>query len=228
MNAHGSNRVFEVLLVVGSPLLLAIVEVAHPQPHDLLNLDVRTWQAVHYAQIALFPLVAFAVAWWVRGQSGVLAAICRVAMFVFGATWTAWDAVAGVATGILVTAARNSGAPESWRPLIDALWSHPIIGGGGVSLFAVLGSVALSVGAVAAGMVMKRSGVSWGPIAVLVICSFGVAIFRTHAWPGGPVTFGGIAIAGAWSLWERTRRARVGIEAAAQQARAADAPSSRG
>ena len=80
-----------------------------------------------------------------------------------------------------------------------------VMGGGRASLLAVMGSVALSVGAVAAGVVLRRSGHSWGPIAVLVICSFGIAVFRTHAWPGGPLTFGGIAVAGAWVLWERSR-----------------------
>jgi len=199
------HKGLEWALVVGAPLSLAIVEIFHPHPHDLLRLDVRTWLAVHYAQIALFPLAALAVAWWARGQSGSAAALCRVAMFVFGASWTAWDAVAGVATGILVGAANGSNAPEAWRATLDALWSHPVMGGG-VSLFAVGGSVALSVGALAAGAVLRRGGHSWGPIALLAISSFGIALFKTHAWPGGPLTFGGIAAAHAWLLWERGRR----------------------
>jgi hypothetical protein len=205
MNVHRSHPVLEMALVVGSPLLLAVVEVIHPHLHDFSTLDVHAWLAVHYAQIALFPLTALALAWWVRGEAGVAAAICRVAMFVFAASWTAWDAVAGVATGILVSAARGSGTPEVWRAPIDAIWLHPIMGGGGVPLLGVAGSLALSVGAVAAAVVMKRRGHSWAPLAVFAICSFGIGIFRTHAWPGGPLTFGGIAIASAWLLWERAR-----------------------
>jgi hypothetical protein len=58
----------DTLLVVGAPLLLAVIEIIHPQPHDLLKLHVRTWLAVHYAQIALFPLSALAVAWWVPSR----------------------------------------------------------------------------------------------------------------------------------------------------------------
>jgi hypothetical protein len=53
----------ESSLIMGAPLLLALVELLHPQPHDLLKLDVRMWLAVHYAQIALFPLAALAIAW---------------------------------------------------------------------------------------------------------------------------------------------------------------------
>ncbi len=68
--------------------------------------------------------------------------------------------------------------------------------------FAVLGAVALSVGAIAAGVTLKRAGYSWPPVAVLVASSFGITIFQTHAWPGGPVTFGGFALASAWLLRE--------------------------
>jgi CheY-like chemotaxis protein len=48
-------------LSVGAPLLLAVVELFHPHPGDVLSLDVQTWLAVHYAQILLFPLSALAV-----------------------------------------------------------------------------------------------------------------------------------------------------------------------
>jgi len=201
MHACSSSR-FGRTLVVGAPALLAIVEVFHPQPDDLLTIDLTFWLAVHYAQIALFPLLALAVAWLVRGQAGVAATLCRVAMFVLGASWTAWDAVAGVSIGLLSRAARRSGAPEAWRAPIDAIWLDPITGGA-TALLPVLGSVALSVGAVAAAVVLRRSGHSWGPLAVLVISTFGIAVFGTHAWPGGPLTFGGMAIAAAWLLREQ-------------------------
>ena len=125
-----------------------------------------------------------------------------VALFVFAASWTAWDAVAGVTTGILVQAAQHSGTPDAWTAPIEAIWLHPIMGGTGSPLLAILGSVALSIGAVAAGVVLKRAGHGWVPIVILAISSFGIAIFKTHAWPGGPFTFGGIAIANAWLLWE--------------------------
>jgi hypothetical protein len=32
---------------VTAPLILAIVELFHPHPHDLLNLDLTRWMAVH-------------------------------------------------------------------------------------------------------------------------------------------------------------------------------------
>jgi len=205
---HVHRRFPLAILIVGAPLALALLEVFHPHPGDLLALDVKTWLAVHYAQILLFPLSAVAVALLVRGREDVAAAVCRVAMFVFAASYVAFDTAAGVVTGILVDAARASGAPEAWRAPIDAVWAHPIVGGsplGAPPFLAVLGSAALSFGAVAAAVSLKRAGRSWGPVALLALSSFGIALFKTHAWPGGPLTFGGIAAAAAWLEWEGTR-----------------------
>jgi uncharacterized protein YhhL (DUF1145 family) len=197
---------WEIALAVGAPFILAVVEIFHPHPHDLLKVDLPAWLFVHYAQILLFPLSALAVATLVKRQTGVAATICRLSMFVFGVAYTAFDTAAGLVTGILVKAAHLSGRPDTWRPAIDAVWTHPIVGGAPAPLFAVLGSVALSIGAVAAAVIFKRSGNSWTPVLLLVISSFGIAVFRTHAWPGGPLTFGGIALASAWLLWEKRAR----------------------
>ena len=135
--------------------------------------------------------------------------LCRICMFLFGVAYTVFDTAAGLVTGILVKAAKLSSSPEAWRPAIDTVWTHPIVGGAPAPFLAVFGSVALSIGTVAAAATFKRSGSSWIPVLLLVISSFGIAVFKTHAWPGGPLTFGGIAIASAWLLWEKRRHARL-------------------
>ena len=194
------------LLAVGAPLALAVLEVFHPHPRDLA-LDVRTWLVVHYAQIVLFPLSAVAVVLLLRGRDDFGAAICRIGMFLFAVSYVAFDTAAGVVTGILVGAAQKSGAPDAWGSAIDAVWLHPIVGGspsGPPPFLAVLGSVALSIGAIGAAVSLKRAGRSWPPVILLAISTFGIAAFKTHAWPGGPVTFGGIAAAAAWLEWEAT------------------------
>ena len=84
------------VVIVGAPLLLAFVEWFHPHPHVLLQLDVRTWLAVHYLQIPLFPLTALAIALLVHGLADIAAAVCRVAMFVFAVSFIAFDTAAGV------------------------------------------------------------------------------------------------------------------------------------
>ena len=209
MNSFSRQTAWGFALSVGAPLLLAVVELFHPHPGDVLSLDVQTWLAVHYAQILLFPLSALAVTALIRDQAGIASAFCRVAMFLFAVSYVAFDTAAGVVTGILVDTAQKSPNPEGWRGAIDAIWTNPVIGGSALlaaPFLAVLGSVALSVGTVSAAVALKRAGSSWGPISLLAIAGFGIGIFKTHAWPGGPLTFGGIAIAAGWILWERNSR----------------------
>jgi len=116
---------------------------------------------------------------------------------------------AGVVTGILIKAAHKSGTPDAWRASIDAVWTHPVMGGSPLlvppPILAVLGGVALSVGTVAAGVSLKRAGSSWAPVVLLALAGFGISVFRTHAWPGGPLTFCGLAVAGGWLLGERAK-----------------------
>ena len=90
---------FNIALVVSAPLLLAVLELFHPHPGDLLELDVRRWMLVHYAQIPLFALSALAVTRLVRKDSGIAATVARIGMFVFAISFVAFDTVAGVAVG---------------------------------------------------------------------------------------------------------------------------------
>ena len=197
---------WEIALSVGAPFVLAVVELFHPHPHELLKLNVQTWLLVHYAQLLLFPLSALGFATLVRGQTGIAAIICRISMFLFGVAYTVFDTAAGIVTGILIKAANVSGTANAWRSAIDAVWFHPIVGGAPAPFLAIFGSVALSLGAIAAAVALKRRGVSWWPLLLLSLSSFGIAVFKTHAWPGGPLTFGGMAVAAGWVQWQKRRR----------------------
>jgi hypothetical protein len=53
------------------------------------------------------------------------------------------------------------------------------------------------LGTMFAALVIRRAGHSWPPIVFLVISALGLFVFRTHAWPGGPITFGSFAVAAA-------------------------------
>jgi hypothetical protein len=60
---------------------------------------------------------------------GIAATLCRVAVFIFAVSYTAFDTAAGVVTGVLVEAAHRSGVPEAWRAGTDAVWTHHVVGG---------------------------------------------------------------------------------------------------
>jgi len=198
------------LLSIGAPLTLAVVEIFHPHPHDLFQLDLRTWLIVHYLQIPLFPLSALAVVILLRGLPGIAAWFARVAMFIFAVSYVAFDTAAGIVTGILLQAAKSSSAPEQWQPAVMAVWRHPVIGGapGTSPLLAIAGSVAWSVGTTAAAWVVWRRRDSLVAAILLVVSGLGLSIFKTHAWPGGPVSFGALALATAWLQWQGVDRSR--------------------
>ena len=194
------------LLAAGAPLMLAGVELFHPHPHDVFDVDLTRWMAVHYAQIALFPLAAWSQAVLVEEQPGYAPAICQLAMFVFAISYVAFDTSAGVVTGLLVRAARLTNSPEIWRAPVLAIWTHPVMGGNsdGTPALVIIGTMAWLIGTLCCAWAVRRAGHSWRPVAFLIVSAFGLFVFRTHAWPGGPVTFGSLALA-AW-LVERERR----------------------
>ena len=211
MKGQGSRSLFLAALVVGSPLGLATLELFHPRPHDLMHLDTGVWLTVHYLQIPLFPLAALAVCLLVRGRSGPLTRLIWGAMFVFAVSFTAFDTAAGVVTGLLVRAAQKQEVFESWQPAIMTVWRDPIVGGapGTSPVLAVLGSIAWSVGLVGFALYVWRTKRSWILALLLIVSAFGLSVFKTHAWPGGPVSFGTLAIAAASLEWKELRGARI-------------------
>ena len=58
MNLSRHQSWSEIALVVGAPLLLAVVELFHPHPHDLLNLDVERTAEPDRAIAALQKLLS--------------------------------------------------------------------------------------------------------------------------------------------------------------------------
>ena len=194
--------------MIGGPLALAVLELFHPHPGDPLTLPVGRWLTVHYAQVVLFPLAALGAVILVRGLGGFASALCRVAMFVFACAYVAFDTAAGVVTGVLVNAAQATSNPETWRPAILTIWTHPIVGGapGTTPLLAVVGTFAWLIGGLAAAVALWQARASWVTIALTAAAALGLFVFKTHAWPGGPITFGALAAAGVSRSWERARR----------------------
>jgi hypothetical protein len=198
------------LFAILAPLALAVLECFHPHVHDFFELDLDRWLLVHYLQIPLFLFAALAMIVVAGSAKGIAVSIVRFAMLVFAILYIPFDVAAGVVTGELAKAALASGSPEAWRAPIEAIWAHPILGGSPNTMpaFAIVGTFAWTIGAIAAAFAVRRAGASWGPVVLLVVSAFGLFVFRTHAWPGGPVSFGALGAAAAWLTWERSRRAQ--------------------
>jgi len=128
-------------------------------------------------------------------------------MFVFAVSFTAFDTAAGVVTGILVKEAQSTGMFEAWQQPIMTVWRHRIVGGapGTSPLLAVMGSVAWSVGLVGVAVGVWRTQRSWILVLLLIVSAFGLSVFKTHTWPGGPISFGALGMAAMWLERKRLR-----------------------
>jgi hypothetical protein len=115
-----------------------------------------------------------------------------------------------VVIGELIDMARAAGTIDQWRAPIMSLWHHPIVGGSGTPapLLAALGKMSWLIGCSAAAIVLRAKGNSLLVVGLLVISGLGLYVFMTHAWPGGPVTFGALGLA---ALLER-RTSRAGLD----------------
>lgn len=195
------------IVTIAAPAALAVLEIFHPRVHDLFAVDLSRWLLVHYLQLPLFLLAALGVCRLIEDAPGIPATLCRLAMFVFATCFVAFDTAAGIAIGRLLLAARAAGDPAAWREPILALWHDPVIGGSGVPapLLASLGKLGWLVGCAAAAIVLRQGGASLAVVGLLVVSGLGLYAFMTHAWPGGPLTFGALALAGL--LQERLRPA---------------------
>jgi hypothetical protein len=98
MNSSRHEHTLATALAIGAPLALAALEMFHPHPHELFQLNLNLWLAVHYLQLPLMPLAAVAMTALVRDFTGLAAALCRAGMFVFAVSYTAFDTAAGIVT----------------------------------------------------------------------------------------------------------------------------------
>jgi hypothetical protein len=92
--------------LLATPLLFAVTLAFHPQTNPALSAEFLgqngRWIGVHVVQLVLTVPLGFAVPWALEGLYGAAATVARLAMATFMVFFSAYDAVAGLATGILI------------------------------------------------------------------------------------------------------------------------------
>jgi hypothetical protein len=154
--------------------------VALIHPTTLTDDDTRLWTIVHVAQLAFAPMIALGLLQLLRGIEGPAATVARGTTVLWVAWFSAYDAVAGIATGILTGGdARAAGQYLFEHGLITGLgWLAP-----GMWLLAVI----------PAGLALRASRVP----TVTYVALFVSALIFTHAGPPAAVGFAALAVA----LW---------------------------
>lgn len=188
------------LLLVGVPIVYAVLMLFHPtgegDVYEALHDHAQRWQAVHVVQLVFIGLLAVAMYQILDGLSGRWATVSRVALAPFVLFYAAFEAIAGIGTGILVDYAHDLPADEQAMAsgMIQAYWENPIAGN--LSAFSAIGSLSWWI-AVGGSVVALRQAAA--PRSALVLLGTGGLMFGIgHAPPFGPIGLVLIALSMVW------------------------------
>jgi len=186
-------------LVVATPVLLAIAGLFHPM--DLTVDTAETWRTLHLALLPLFPLLAAGPLLLLRGITGPVAAVARLAAYLYAIGYTALDAIAGVAAGTVATTLPEGEEFETVEPQLHGLFD---IG----NLLGIAGAAAflLCAAATSVALVQRygRPAIAGGVVFVLGSVPF---LFSHIYWPVGGVTLLVMAVGLGLLAWARSSNA---------------------
>jgi hypothetical protein len=105
----------ETAFIVGVPIAWAILLLFHPggegkEIYADLDGDGTRMQVVHVGMLFFIPLFAAALYLLLRGIETTAARVSRAALLAFVAFYSAWEALQGIANGVLVD--KVSALPE--------------------------------------------------------------------------------------------------------------------
>jgi hypothetical protein len=176
------------VLLLAPPLALAAFEVIHPQPDENPQalMDVATWFAgFHVIQLVLTGFVAMSVLLLADSLAYAKAWAIRLGLGVFLVFFSAYDAVAGIGTGLAMRSARDLSAVQQ-KGVFDVVKDWPALGAPFVlSIVGTLGWVA-AVGALA--LAARRQG---APRREWILIGLGALVLvGGHPFPVGTAAFG--------------------------------------
>ncbi len=167
MNLNTVRRTF----LIGAPLAFAALLTLHPMGtgdmFDAVSENVTRWLIVHYGGAIGFPAMALVIWLLIRDLPGRAATIARCALPVYAVFYGVWEALFGIATGIIASAGNSvSGAErDGAEAAFNAIVSSPLVGEPGV--FVSIGSLAWWTAISAAIMALKHAGVRRSALVLL-------------------------------------------------------------
>ncbi len=198
---------FRRLVVFAAPLAWAVLILFHPMPqgddaYGGLKDDVDLWLVVHVGQLILTPFLFLAVLRLLDGARTVAATVSRCALVVWAVFFSAYDAVQGIATGVITKYANDLPANEqsAVAGAIDFIVLDSKLAGNVSFLQLVAGASWLTV-AIAAAVALHQAGAGGVVVAAAAIST----VFSAHV---APAAIGLLALCVAGVLNERHRTTR--------------------
>ena len=199
-----SNAIARRVLLLVPPLAFAGLAVLHPAPEVERQavMDVATWfAAFHIIQLVLTGLVVISVLLLADELGALHAWSTRLGIGAFLIFFSAYDAVAGIATGLALRRARDLPAVQQeavWQTVKD--WP-----GFDATVFTlgVVGTLGWVVALVGVALAARRLGAprtEW-----ILIALAGVFLLGSHPFPFGTIAFGCLFVAAVVHEWTRGR-----------------------
>jgi hypothetical protein len=193
------------VLLLGPPLAFAALAALHPRPNEedpQAVRDVATWFATfHVIQLVLVGLVGISVMLLADEFGTARAWSTRLGIGTFLIFFSAYDAVAGIATGLAMRAARDLPAAQQagvWETVKD--WPGLELS---VFVLGIVGTLGWIVALVGVARAARRAGAPRTEWIFIVLA--GVFLMGGHPFPGGTVAFGCLFIAAALHEWAAHR-----------------------
>ena len=192
-------------LLLAPLLALAGLEIVHPQPDETAQalMDASTWFAgFHVIQLALTGFVALSVLLLADSFGRADAWVTRLGIGVFLVFYSAYDAVAGIATGLAMRSARDLSTVQQ-EGVFDVVKDWPALGPPfALSIVGTLGWV-VAVGSLA--LAARRQSAprrEW-----ILIGLAAVFLLGGHPFPFGTLAFGCLFAAALLHEWRASRAA---------------------
>ncbi|MEV6492026.1 hypothetical protein AB0M20_25920 [Actinoplanes sp. NPDC051633] len=190
-------------ILLGVPLAFAALTLLHPQqdPHELGSAATR-WLVVHALQLILTVLLAYSIWMLLDGLAGRAALLARGAIPAFLVFFSAFDGVAGLATGWLEQDAHHHGTADqaTIRAAIDELFNGNWLTGN-LSIAGAATAFSWLAITIASAVALHQAGAGGLTVAAMAAAS----LFASHPPPFG--TIGLLAFFLAAYRWDRRRRA---------------------
>ncbi|HEX5895569.1 MAG TPA: hypothetical protein VFY47_04530 [Thermoleophilaceae bacterium] len=175
--------------LIGVPLAWAVLLLFHPggEASDVYGSardEVTAFLVVHLGTLLFIPLMAGAIYLLLRGIPGTAAKVARISLIPFVVFYSAWETLQGIANGVLVDQVNALPAADraAGAELVQDFAESPLVRDMGV--LGSLGSLALIVATIAAGMALKRE--AGAPTSVAVLLGISGFLISAHPPPFGP------------------------------------------
>jgi hypothetical protein len=199
-----SARRKSTLVLLAVPLLWLVPAALHPigDPYAGIAGETDRWLFVHISQLLLTPFMGALVWALLAGLESVAARVARAALVSWLVFFSAFDAIAGVATGVLTRHANGLAGDEREGVIsaIDYLFDDSTLIGGGFSVLGNIGHGSWMVVAIAAAVAFHQAGARRAVVAGMLLS----VLFAAHSGIGAAIGLVSLFVAGRLVLTNRS------------------------